>query len=104
MVKVIGLTGSIAVGKSTVTQYLLTHGYQVVDADYLSHQALMKGTSSYEQVKNIFGCLDSNGDVDRKKLGQIVFQDKHKKQQLENIIHPYVIQQIKKVFKIVKKM
>lgn len=96
MVKVIGLTGSIAVGKSTVTQYLLTHGYQVVDADYLSHQALMKGTASYEQIKKTFDCLDENDDVDRKKLGQIVFQDQHKKQQLEAIIHPYVINQMQR--------
>ena len=94
MVKVIGLTGSIAVGKSTVTHYLLTHGYQVVDADLLAHHALEKGTSCYEKVINIFDCLDENQNIDRKKLGKIVFQDKNKKQILENIIHPYVIEQM----------
>ena len=47
MTRVIGLTGSIAVGKSTVTHYLLTHGYQVVDADKISHDALNPGNSCY---------------------------------------------------------
>ena len=49
MTRVIGLTGSIAVGKSTVTHYLLTHGYQVVDADKISHDALNPGNSCYEK-------------------------------------------------------
>ena len=95
MSKVIGLTGSIAVGKSSVTQYLKTHGYQVLDADEISKQALNKGTKCYERVKELFDCLDENQNIDRKKLGNIVFHDPHKKQQLENIIHPYVIEVMK---------
>ena len=58
MTRVIGLTGSIAVGKSTVTHYLLTHGYQVVDADKISHDALNPGNSCYEKVKEEIGCLN----------------------------------------------
>lgn len=96
MTRVIGLTGSIAVGKSTVTQYLLTHGYCVVDADKISHQALNKGTSCYEKVIEIFDCLNEDGTINRQTLGRIVFYDKDKKRDLENIIHPYVIETMKK--------
>ncbi|MCI9094461.1 MAG: dephospho-CoA kinase [Coprobacillus sp.] len=99
MVKVIGLTGSIAVGKSTVSRYLITHGYQVLDADILSREALNPGTKCYEDVKEIFNCVMDNGYIDRKKLGEIVFNDKQKKQLLESIIHPYVIEQLKKGIK-----
>ena len=96
MTKVIGITGSIAVGKSTVTSYLITHGYTVLDADEISHHALDKGTSSYEMVKELFGCLNDDLTINRKTLGEIVFHDEYKKQQLENIIHPYVISELKK--------
>lgn len=95
MVKVIGLTGSIAVGKSTVTHYLLTHGYQVVDADEISRHALDQGTTCYEKVKERFDCVDMFGNIDRKKLGNIVFYDASLKKQLEEIIHPFVIEQMK---------
>lgn len=96
MVKVIGLTGSIAVGKSTVSNYLITHGYQVLDADVLSKEALYRGTSCYEKVKETFGCINEDGTINRKMLGNIVFYDEQKKKMLEDMIHPYVIEQIKK--------
>lgn len=96
MVKVIGLTGSIAVGKSTVTQYLLTHGYQVLDADIISHQALEQGTSAYQKVVSLFGCVKEDGTIDRKQLGNIVFSSPEKKKLLEDIIHPYVIETLQK--------
>ena len=99
MVKVIGLTGSIAVGKSTVSNYLITHGYQVLDADVLSKEALYRGTSCYEKVKEIFGCINEDGTINRKLLGNIVFYDEQKKKMLEEMIHPYVIEQIKKGIK-----
>ena len=94
MTKVIGLTGSIAVGKSTVSNYLLTHGYCVLDADEISRHALDQGTECFKQVINLFDCLDEKGSIDRKKLGNIVFHNAYKKRQLENIIHPYVIEQL----------
>lgn len=98
MVKVIGLTGSIACGKSTVSQYLITHGYKVLDADCISKEALNPGTSCFFEVERLFQCVE-NGVVNRQKLGQIVFHDVNKKQQLEDIIHPYVIEQMKKGIK-----
>ena len=95
MVKVIGITGSIAVGKSTVTRYLLTHGYQVLDADKISKEALNVGASCYKKVVELFDCVLDDLTIDRKKLGAIVFSDKSKKKQLEDIIHPYVIETLK---------
>lgn len=95
MTKVIGLTGSIAVGKSTVTHYLLTHGYQVIDADEISRHALDKGKPCHDQVIEVFGCLDELGNIDRKALGDIVFHNSQRKKQLEAIVHPYVIEQLK---------
>ena len=58
MSRVIGITGSIAVGKSSVTQYLKTHGYCVLDADEISHQALEKNSGCYHQIIAHFDCLD----------------------------------------------
>lgn len=95
MVKVIGITGSIAVGKSTVTRYLLTHGYQVMDADKISKEALNVGTSCYKRVVELFHCVSDDFTIDRKELGRIVFSDQSKKKQLEDIIHPYVIETLK---------
>lgn len=95
MTRVIGLTGSIAVGKSTVTHYLVTHGYAVLDADEISRHALDQGTPCYNQVKALFGCVDKDGRIDRTALGNLVFHDALLKQQLEGIIHPYVIEQLK---------
>ena len=92
MVKVIGLTGSIAVGKSTVTKYLLTHGYRVLDADQISKEALNVGTTCYKKVVELFNCVNDDLTIDRKALGAQVFSDATKKKQLEDIIHPYVIE------------
>lgn len=96
MVKVIGITGSIAVGKSTVTQYLRTLGYHVLDSDEISRQALDKGEVCYQKVVEEFGCVDEQGNIDRKALANIVFHDRDKKIILENIIHPYVVEQLQK--------
>lgn len=92
MSKVIGITGSIAVGKSTVTRYLQTHGYVVVDADELAHQALLPHSETYQQIIAHFDCLDEQKHIDRHKLGQIVFHDPQKKALLESLIHPFVIE------------
>ena len=89
MVKVIGLTGSIACGKSTVSQYLITHGYKVLDADCISKEALNPGTSCFFEVERLFQCVE-NGVVNRQKLGQIVFADHEKLRLLNQIMHPAV--------------
>lgn len=91
---VYGITGSIACGKSTVTSYLIEHGYIVVDADKISHDALTIDQDCIMKVKDLFGCVN-DGIVDRKTLGRIVFHDKKAKKQLEDIVHPYVIKKLK---------
>lgn len=92
--KVIGITGSIACGKSTVTSYLLDHGYVVIDSDQISREALTIDEDCISRVDQLFGCVH-DGQVDRQALGQIVFHDKQAKKQLEDIIHPYVIKRLK---------
>lgn len=96
MSRVIGITGSIAVGKSTVTNYLRTHGYCVLDADEISHQALEKESDCYQKIIESFDCLDDNQNISRQKLGQIVFRDANKKALLESIIHPFVKKMLEK--------
>ena len=88
--KVYGITGSIACGKSTVTHYLIERGYLVVDADLISRNALTIDQECILKVQELFGCV-KDGIVDRKALGRIVFHDKNAKKQLEAIIHPYTI-------------
>ena len=71
--KVYGITGSIACGKSTVTHYLIERGYLVVDADLISRNALTIDQECILKVQELFGCV-KDGIVDRKALGRIVFQ------------------------------
>lgn len=97
--KIYGITGSIACGKSTVTRYLLDRGWIVIDADQLSREALTFDKESILKVKQLFGCVD-DGIVDRKALGKIVFHDKKAKKQLEDIIHPYVIKKMEEAIEI----
>lgn len=92
--KVYGITGSIACGKSTVTNYLLEQGYVVVDADVISREALTKDVDCINRVSELFGCVE-DGVVNRKELGKKIFNDKKAKEQLEGIVHPYVINKLK---------
>ena len=93
--KVLGITGSIATGKSTVTNYLKQRGYLVVDSDKLAYDALTIDEVCIKQTKNRFDL--PAGPIDRKALGRIVFNDRKAKKDLEDIIHPYVIKRIKDV-------
>jgi dephospho-CoA kinase len=89
---VIGLTGNIATGKSVVRRMLEHLGAYTIDADSLSHRAIAKGAPGYKPTVEAFGkfILDANGEVDRTKLGRIVFVDPDALQQLELIVHPLV--------------
>lgn len=95
--QIIGITGSIATGKSTVTSYVRDKGYPVIDSDAIAYYALTKDSDCIQRVKELFDCMDKKGAIDRKKLGKVIFQDAHAKAQLESIIHPYVIQEIQKL-------
>jgi dephospho-CoA kinase len=93
---VIGLTGNIATGKSVVRRMLEHLGAYTIDADALSHRVISKGAPGYQPVLDAFGkwLLGSDGQINRSKLGHLVFADKDALKQLEDIIHPYVNQAI----------
>ena len=92
MPKVIGLTGGIASGKSTVSQLLIAHGFKIVDADIASRQAVEKGTKGLERVKEAFGeqAIDENGEMNRAYVGEVVFNQPEKRLELNEIVHPIV--------------
>ncbi|WP_114603183.1 dephospho-CoA kinase [Staphylococcus sp. EZ-P03] len=92
MQKVIGLTGGIGTGKSTVSELLAVHGFKIVDADIAAREAVEKGSEGLEQVRRTFGdeAIDENGEMNRKYVGEIVFNDDKKREELNNIIHPIV--------------
>jgi len=93
---VIGLTGNIATGKSVVRKMLEHLGAYGIDADALSHRAIAKDAPGYQPVVDAFGnwILTPEGQIDRTRLGKIVFSDSEALEQLEAIIHPLVRQAI----------
>lgn len=88
----IGLTGNIATGKSTVMDMLREHGAVTLDADAVVHELLDAGTSVTRAVTDAFGeeVLDTRGAVNRAALAEIVFNDAEALRQLESIVHPAV--------------
>jgi dephospho-CoA kinase len=85
----IGLTGGIASGKSTVTQYLTEKGYPVVDADKIARHIVDVGKPALDEIVEAFGesYLNTDGSLNRKKLGELVFTDKESREILNNITH-----------------
>jgi dephospho-CoA kinase len=100
MMKWIGITGGIATGKSTVTRRLRTLGYDVLDADEISHQVTSLGAdparNALPQIFKTFGegVENSDGSLDRKALGDLVFGHAEERKKLEAIIHPLVRAQV----------
>lgn len=92
----IGLTGNIATGKSVVRRMLEHLGAYTIDADALAHRVLAKGAPGYQPVINNFGTwiLNEDGQINRSKLGRLVFADPQALAQLEAIVHPYVGQAV----------
>jgi dephospho-CoA kinase len=90
---VVALTGGIGAGKSTVAQYFSELGAVVVDADHLARIAIERGSEGFDEVVATFGQeIISNGDIDRKALAAIIFNNPELKRKLESIIHPRVQQ------------
>ncbi len=98
---IIGLTGNIATGKSLVRKMLEHLGAYGIDADALSHRAIAKGAPGYQPVIDTFGkwILRPDGEIDRDKLGRLVFADPEAMAQLEAIVHPLVRQAIEIMIK-----
>lgn len=92
MTLVIGLTGGIASGKSTVSQMIKEKGIRVVDADIIAKEAVSKGAPALHQIVQTFGeeVLLPNGELNRQQLGAIIFSDEEKRKQLNAIVHPEV--------------
>ena len=88
----IGLTGGIGTGKSSVTEAFQSLGAAVINADLLGHDAYLPGTIVFEEVVTEFGqeIVGSDGQIDRKKLGPIVFSDSSKMDRLNEIMHPLI--------------
>lgn len=93
MMKIIGLTGGIGSGKSTVSEYLKKRGCIIIDADEMSRKMTEKGGAALAAIREAFGdgYFRADGSLDRKKLGATVFADSEKKQLLENIVTKAVI-------------
>jgi dephospho-CoA kinase len=99
----VGLTGNIASGKSAAALMFAELGAHVIDADRVTHDLLRSGTPTYDRIVAAFGkkVLNSEGDIDRKKLGQIVFSDAEKRRNLNALIHPKVGEEIlRRVFEL----
>jgi dephospho-CoA kinase len=90
----VGLTGSIATGKSTVGMMFIELGCHLIDADRITHQLLEPGQAVHAAVLKAFGehILTQDGTIDRKILGEIVFKDPQARSKLNGLVHPAVIQ------------
>jgi dephospho-CoA kinase len=95
---VIGLTGGIASGKSTVAGMLTAEGAEIIDADLLARQAVQPGRAVYKAVVAAFGSqvVAKGGQLDRQRLGALVFADDARRKQLEGLIHPFVREETEK--------
>ncbi|MFA5411696.1 MAG: dephospho-CoA kinase [Candidatus Omnitrophota bacterium] len=95
---ILGLTGSFGSGKTTVAGMFGRGGATVIDADRLAHQAIRPGTITYQKIIGAFGrdIVGENKAIDRKKLAERVFNDGNLLRQLNRIVHPEVIRQIKR--------
>ena len=95
--KVIGLTGGIGSGKSTVSRFLAELGAVIIDADRVGHEAFKPDTGVWREVVGVFGrqILAPGGDIDRKKLGEIVFGNAELLARLNQIMHPRMYDMIK---------
>jgi dephospho-CoA kinase len=95
-VYLVGLTGGIGAGKSTVAQRLVHHGAELIDADAIAREQMLPGTQTWKKVVEHFGksILDDDGFVDRPALGRIVFTDPDKRTLLNELTHPPVIEEI----------
>jgi len=95
---VFGLTGGIASGKSTVLNEFARLGAKIIESDKIAHDIYLKGRPAYKKILAKFGkeVLTSNKDIDRKKLGNIIFSSRPKRKKLEKITHPEIIAEIKR--------
>lgn len=92
----VGLTGGIGSGKSTVAEYFSQLGTEIIDADHLARELTVPTAAGFKAIIELFGSniLSVSGEIDRKKLRQIIFHDPLAKKHLERILHPLIIKKI----------
>lgn len=95
---IIGITGGMASGKTTVSNFLKTKGYKVIDADKIARDIVNIGENSYIEILNFFGdeILNQDKTINRKSLGTKIFNNKECRDKLNAITHPYIMDQINK--------
>ena len=95
--KIIGLTGGIGSGKSTVSKFLAHLGAVVIDADKVGHEVFKPGTKAWQEVVDAFGqgIISADGTFDRRKLGEIVFSNPGARAKLNQVMHPLIYEQVK---------
>lgn len=92
MGRVIGITGGIASGKSNVCNVLRELGYKIIDCDEITFNLSKKGNILHKEIINYFGSeyLLEDGELDKKKLGSVIFNDQSKREALDRITHPII--------------
>jgi dephospho-CoA kinase len=102
--KLIGLTGGIASGKSTVAKRLVEHGAVLVDADVLAREVVEPGTDGLAEIERVFGSsvISPDGSLNRPALGAIIFADKARRTQLNAITHPAIWKRAIELFEAAK--
>ncbi len=95
----IGITGGIGTGKSTVTKFIKEKGYAVLDADKIAREVVEKDMPAYKMLVEEFGSkvLREDGSLDRKMLGNIIFNDNKKRTKLNNIVHSHIFIRMKRL-------
>ena len=91
--RIIGLTGSIACGKSMISRYLTERGYPVIDGDQLSRELTEPGSPVLAEIRETFGVryINDNGNLNRRALGQLVFRDANARNALEAIMAAFIL-------------
>ena len=95
--KIIGITGGISTGKSTASKIIQKKGFAVIDADLIARKVVEVGKPAYKELIKYFGegILREDGSIDRKKLGDTVFNDVRLLNKLNSILHPYIYEEMK---------
>ena len=93
---IIGLTGGVASGKTTATNYFLSKGIEIIDADEISRSFQMKGTEGYQKIIKKFGkeILNADESINRIMLRKLAFKNEANKKWLEDLMHPMIQKEV----------
>lgn len=102
--RIIGITGGIASGKSTVSALLRDRGFPVVDADRIARKVVEPGEPALDRIREVFGedMIDGSGRLRRKVLGNLVFSDEEARRQLDEIMKPFIDEEIERQIRAIK--